>query len=560
MYHNHFGLQEQAFSIAVNPRYLYMSQQHKEALAHLLYGVKGGGFVLLSGEVGTGKTTIIRCLLERLPDATDVAIVMNPMDDAIQMLCTICDELGAPYDKSALGQKPLVDSLNRFLLENHRNGHNTVLLIDEAQRLSAEALEQIRLLTNLETTTQKLLQIILVGQPELNETLAQPRLRQLSQRITARFHLQPLTLLETQAYIAHRLDVAGLPDGRNPFPGKIVRKIHQFTGGIPRLINIVCERALIGAYGHNKSTVDLPTFNLACAEVAGSLPGHQHNHSRVDPRLLAAGGVALVLLAIIAIGVWLIRAPVQSPMATAPATVIAPTEVLAPVPAATPTPTPEATPIIASHQPEPAATPSARPATPSYLIASYTEAQARLVQYLGFRIDYDTHPCWELADKNIQCTRESLETWPSLQEINRPAVLILITPARFASHAVIVGLNSTEAELLDSEGRAIRVPLSELGPLWTGRIMYLWSRPEGFSEPLVMGQKNPAISWLAKQFALLDERPSPLTDDRFNANLRERVKIFQRTHGLEDDGIIGARTLMKVNEVLGIDQTLRSLD
>src|SRR5690606_1979704 len=256
MYHDFFGLKEQAFSIAVNPRYLYMSDQHREALAHLLYGIQIGGFVLLTGEVGTGKTTIIRSLLEQLPEQTDIAMVFNPMANVPEMLGMILDELRVQYEKSQTSVKYLTDVLHHFLLDNHARGRNTVLLIDEAQLLSADALEQIRLLTNLETNTQKLLQIILVGQPELNTLLSRPRLRQLAQRITARFHLSPLNLAETRAYIAHRLQVAGLNGEKNPFTPGIVKKIHRFSGGIPRRINILCERILIGLYGHNQHQVD----------------------------------------------------------------------------------------------------------------------------------------------------------------------------------------------------------------------------------------------------------------------------------------------------------------
>ena len=218
MYHSYFGLDEQAFSIAVNPRYLYMSTQHREALAHLLYGVSSGGFVMLTGEVGTGKTTIIRCLLEQLPDHADLAIVMNPSASARDLLCSICDEFGVSYTAEETSIKVLTDKLSEFLVDNHRQGRKTIVLIDEAQLLRISTLEQVRLLTNLETNTQKLLQIILVGQPELNELLAKPALRQLSQRITARYHLRPLSVDETEAYIKHRLAVADMPPGRQPFP------------------------------------------------------------------------------------------------------------------------------------------------------------------------------------------------------------------------------------------------------------------------------------------------------------------------------------------------------
>lgn len=226
MYQTYFGLKEHAFTIAVDPRYLYMSRQHQEALAHLLYGVQGGGFVLLSGEVGTGKTTIIKRLLEQLPENTDIAIILNPMSNVVELLTTICEEFQLSYIGDEQGVKTLTDTLHHFLLTNHSQGRNTVLLVDESQLLAPEVLEQLRLLTNLETNAKKLLQIVLVGQPELNTLLSQPRLRQLSQRITARFHLKPLSLEETHAYIHHRLDVAGMPSDRNPFTPRAIKRIH----------------------------------------------------------------------------------------------------------------------------------------------------------------------------------------------------------------------------------------------------------------------------------------------------------------------------------------------
>ncbi len=270
MYHKYFGLEEAPFSIAVNPRYLFMSERHRDALAHLLYGVGvGGGFILLTGEVGTGKTTIIRCLLEQLPPKTDVALILNPALDAVQLLAVVCDELHIDYQDQDRNLKELTDKLHRFLLENHQRGRNTVLLIDEAQHLQFEALEQIRLLTNLETNTRKLLQIILIGQPELKVMLARPELRQLSQRVTARYQLKPLTLDETAGYIRHRLQVAGLHANQELFPPKVVQHIHKESQGIPRLINVLCDRILLGTYGQNKARVDMAMARQATLEVKG---------------------------------------------------------------------------------------------------------------------------------------------------------------------------------------------------------------------------------------------------------------------------------------------------
>jgi len=256
-----------------------MSRQHKEAIAHLLYGIQGGGFVLLSGEVGTGKTTIIRQVLSQLPSQTETAFILNPMAETHALLASICDELQIPDISSDSTIKIMMDALQAHLLKNFSQGKRTVLIIDEAQLLSAEVLEQIRLLTNLETETEKLLQIILVGQPEINDVLAQPRLRQLSQRITARFHLTPLDAKETAHYIQHRLKVAGLKEGRTIFPAKIIKRVHQFSGGVPRLINILCERMLIGAYGHNCFQVDIKIYKLALDEIKGVKTGTDRRKS-----------------------------------------------------------------------------------------------------------------------------------------------------------------------------------------------------------------------------------------------------------------------------------------
>ena len=236
MYIGHFGLTEPPFSITPDPRYLYMSEAHREALAHLLYGIgEGGGFVQLTGEVGTGKTTLCRCLLEQLPARVDVAFILNPKLTDVELLATICDELRIPYPAGTTSRKVYVDALHQYLLDAHGRGHRTVLILDEAQDLAPDVLEQIRLLTNLETTTEKLLQIILIGQPELIRILERDDLRQLAQRITARYHLRPFAEPDTRAYIAHRLEVAGAKE-------KIVsdaatRAVHRASRGIPRLIN-----------------------------------------------------------------------------------------------------------------------------------------------------------------------------------------------------------------------------------------------------------------------------------------------------------------------------------
>ena len=289
MYQSYFGLAEAPFSIAPNPRYLYMSQRHQEALAHLLYGVNGdGGFVLLTGEVGTGKTTVCRCLLEQIPDSCDVAYIFNPRLTVAELLSTICVEFGIAFPSGNTSIKLFVDIINAYLLDAHARGRHTVLIIDEAQLLSAGVLEQMRLLTNLETDQRKLLQIVLLGQPELVEMLALPELRQLAQRIVARYHLEPLTRQEVADYVRHRLEVAGTQ--HKLLPAKLMNHLYHLSGGIPRVINVLCDRALLGAYVQGKEQVDRATLKKAADEVLHRPKSQRRN------RLLAVLA-SLVLLA-----------------------------------------------------------------------------------------------------------------------------------------------------------------------------------------------------------------------------------------------------------------------
>jgi len=300
VYLSHFGLAEPPFAITPDPRYLYMSRQHREGLAHLLFGIsQPGGFVQLTGEVGTGKTILCRCLLEQLPPEVDTALILNPRQTAAELLASICDELRIPYPAGSRSLKELVDALYRHLLEAHGRGRRTVLIIDEAQNLSAGVLEQVRLLTNLETRTEKLLQIILIGQPELLRLLQQRQLRQLAQRITARCHLLPFSRSETRAYVEHRLRVAGGRPG--VFTPAALRRVHRFSGGIPRLINVLCDRALLGAYTTGALTVGARTVRRAGRELRGSLqprwPGVRPAWALGVILALAGAGAGLVVAA-----------------------------------------------------------------------------------------------------------------------------------------------------------------------------------------------------------------------------------------------------------------------
>src|SRR5450830_74662 len=280
MYSHHFGVTQDPFSIAPDPRFLFMSERHREALAHLLYGVTGprqaasgtgGGFVLLTGDIGTGKTTICRCFLEQIPTGCQVAYIFTPKLRVTELLQSICEEFHitvAPAALRAATGKDYTDALNAFLLQRHAAGQSSVLIIDEAQNLEAEVLEQLRLLTNLETNERKLLQIVLIGQPELRTMLARPELEQLAQRVIVRFHLDALTAAESSQYIGHRLAVAG-HTGALPFDRPSLQRIHHLAQGVPRRINLLCGRALLGAWANGLHRVDRTVVDKAAAEVFG---------------------------------------------------------------------------------------------------------------------------------------------------------------------------------------------------------------------------------------------------------------------------------------------------
>ena len=534
-----------------------MSARHRDALAHLLYGVgAGGGFILLTGEVGTGKTTLNRCLLEQLPHDTDIAIILNPALNAMELLATACDELGISYDTDNHTLKTLTDKLHSYLLENHARGRKTVLLIDEAQHLDFEVLEQIRLLTNLETHSEKLLQIILIGQPELSQMLAQPQLRQLNQRITARYNLEPLNQEETGAYIHHRLQVAGMPADRVIFPPRVVRGIYRRTRGIPRLINVLCDRILLGAYGRNKSRADMSMLRLAAREVMGEDGDKIELASWVRPVLLAA--VLLAMCAWWALEYVLVQDEVASlepvaitdtPITPQPAR---PRESPEPEPSApveiVETP-PAAESLAPAVQPQPEPEPQA---DPEWLF-SPQEGESRLWA-LNSSLPQPGAICPEPPLAELACVDDSADTWDDLLGLDRPLLLDLVTPERFSATVVLLGMEGRKAWVATARGVAT-VDLGGIGSQWTGRYRFLWHPPPGFERPLSVGDSSRAVARVAELFARLDDQPRALTDDTFNRALQQRVRLFQREQGLEDDGVVGVQTLLKLNERLGIDIT-----
>jgi general secretion pathway protein A len=537
MYHAFFGLAESAFSIAVNPRYLYMSQQHREALAHLLYGIQNGGFVMLTGEVGTGKTTLVRCLLEQLPENTDLAMILNPMASAPELLASICDELRIPHLFSA-NTKQLTDALNQFLLENHARGRKTVLLIDEAQLLQVPVLEQIRLLTNLETTQEKLLQIMLVGQPELKELLSKPELRQLSQRITARFHLQSLTLQDTQAYLQHRLKVAGMPESQeNPFPKNIVKLIHQQSQGIPRLINVLAERLLLGVYAQQKRQVDKSIFDQAVQEITGESPRKPMN----KPQKALLQGV--LVTAVVLLISWFNKSEVLFDSNHSSSSIAV---------------------VSSSSSSESSSSFLSSSASFSFfenyagLLMKKNPAEQLLMNFSGETTFDLAKPCAVRVGQNRRCQTDNLTSWDQLRELNRPGLLTLIDDNKESFYLLVIGINDRQILVRNHQQERL-IDTKVLATYWQGEYTFTWAAPVGFEQELLENSQSPVVTWVAEQFARMDQQPQPLTQLVFTENLKKRLMIFQSTEGLAVTGAIDKHTLQRINLLLGIDSVLTAL-
>ena len=544
MYARFFGLRQQPFSIAPDPRYLFMSERHREALAHLLYGVRGGGgFVLLTGEIGAGKTTVCRCFLEQIPKRCNVAYIFNPKQTVEELLRSVCDEFRVPHRAEGATVKDYVDALNEFLLQTHAVGQTNVLIIDEAQNLSAGVLEQLRLLTNLETNERKLLQIVLIGQPELRTMLARPELEQLAQRVIARFHLEALSLKETAQYIRHRLAVAGLSRPL-PFEREALRRVHQLSRGVPRRINLLCDRALLGAYAVNKPIVDVEIVEKAAREVFdGALPGDATPARRAawQRPLLAACGLAALGLAVWA-GLSFERRNAAPPPAAAAASAAASAVALAASEAASEagSAAPAATAPAASTAPPPLA-------DAKTVLAAGWRNEADAWRALGnawqARLD-EGEPCAAAARQQLQCFRSGgTGTLALVRQLDRPVLLTLGSGAA-RSQVLLTGLSMRHATLSTREG-AMNLPLAALAGLWRGEFATLWRTPPGYDD-------GAPVDWLSARLAAAQGEPAPEAPTKFDAALRHRLNAFQVAQGLKPDGLAGPVTLMLLNRASGV--------
>jgi general secretion pathway protein A len=520
MYLKFFGLNEKPFAITPDPRYLYLSERHAEALAHLMYGInESGGFVQLTGEVGTGKTTIVRSLLAQAPKDAEIALILNPKLTAPEFLLTICEELGIEVPAaSSASLKDLVDILSRHLLEAHAGGRRVVLVVDEAQNLSPEVLEQVRLLTNIETNTQKLLQIILIGQPELRELLARNELRQLAQRITGRYHLDPLSREETTAYVRHRLRVAGATtDILSPWA---LREAFRLSRGVPRVINVLSDRALLGAYSLDRHRITGTLVRRAAAEVFGRgfgaywLPW-------------AAAAAVAALLAVIAVSLWALgpwsplthTAGARLPGAAAVAVASA-----APAPSAT-SPLPTLAQLLNAHTAQ----------------TDTDGAFGKLFELWGVKYQTDgTDPCTQAMHVHLECLA-ARGSFGQLRLYNHPAILMLSDSSGSSHQVVLTGLDDEHARL--DLGGPQSVGLGELSHFWLGDFVMLWRPGSSPVKALSAGMRGADVRWLRQslqRLAHLESSAPP--SDVFDAELTALVREFQRQHQLSVDGIAGRET------------------
>jgi len=577
MYAGFFGLQHAPFSIAPDPRYLYMSERHREALAHLLYGVQGGGgFVLLSGEIGAGKTTICRCFLEQIPTHCRVAYIFNPKLTVGELLRTICNEFQIEVRHEGVGPatiKDYLDPLNEYLLRSHAAGQHNILIIDEAQNLTTFVLEQLRLLTNLETTERKLLQIILIGQPELREMVARPELEQLAQRVIARFHLGTLSEAETRHYIAHRMAVAGLK-GPLPFADKALSRIHALTGGVPRRINLLCDRALLGAYASGQPKVERSVVDKAASEVFETTRAEpvstslraQKNHLTT----LGLGALGGALAAAMLFGFWTLtqsRDPVADRAVVTQKSITTATE-SAPAVGQSATALPErATPppvsALSAVFPEAATAPpteappaeaaavesSPKNGPPEFanLLQSENAALRELGPFWGQDLS-DADPCARAEREQLQCFRISRMTLNGLRQLNRPAVLTLRLPGRERGWALLTAMTSDTATLQVGTQRWL-MPLTALADIWRGEYTTLWRLPPDQSGRLGNGNSGPAAVWATQQLERLQARGElPASAVSFD----QKVRAFQQANGLDAEGIAGPMTFMLINLAAGV--------
>jgi general secretion pathway protein A len=526
MYEDYFGLTKKPFSIVPDPHCFFLSAGHREALAHLLYGIKSdGGFVLLTGDIGAGKTTACRRLIELLPPDLEVAFILNPKLTVEELLATICDEFGISYPQGNQSIKVFVSLINDYLFQIHAQGRRAVLILEEAQNLKPEVLEQIRLLTNLETKDHKLLQMIMIGQPELKRLLAQPQLLQLSQRITARYHLGPLSKEEIPRYINYRLSIAGM-DRNRLFPPSTLKKLFRLSGGLPRLINVICDRALLGAFVQGKDQVDKKTLIKAAREISGNR-GPQRPGTIIVQFFLAVS--LLVLFVALGTAFYLNRSgPLPEVITKKVVQTIDPMES-------------KIIPIKDTLE------------RPKDMTGEETKKKAYDAIFRKWRLAYKRGDlCKQGRAQGLQCLKGK-GSLIMLRQMNKPAVLTLVDGKKGKYYAALTSLQGETATcIIGNETRTI--DFKEIDRWWSGDYQLLWRAPSEYTEKLKPGSRGPMVTWLERPLSLALKRAVSAGQDQvYDGEMVGLVEKFQSAIGLMPDGIVGPRTIMPLMTVAGYD-------
>ena len=555
MYTNYYGFREKPFALSPDPRFLYLSASHREVLGHLVYGIEQGeGFMAITGEVGTGKTTLCRTLLHRLGSESEVAFLFNPSLSPLELLKAI----NAEFDLSVFGDsKPeLVEVLNVFLLDKRAEGRRVLLIVDEAQNLSSETLEELRLLSNLETETSKLLQIVLLGQPELDQKLAQRELRQLRQRISVWWRLGAMDAGETREYVQHRLRVAGAVD-RPIFTEAALRAVHRLSGGVPRVINLLCDRALLAGYAEQEAQIGPALLKRAAAELRPA------PRLRWSPRALPAAAAAL---AVALVGGWLALRAARGPDVAAepPAAVDASTAAPGALPGA-PAAAPPEPPAAGIPTPEPPASPLPPGLDPDDVLQALLLLQTP-EQTLAAALDA-TLQAWhlppsgreavDLAELTAQLERRQLRLLPvatDLQSLAQAATPVLVTLRDHGGAertALLRHLSTRHAELegVAPDGRGVRISTDRLLRHLVGPAHAVWRDFENLPPLLRSGDQGEPVRWLQESLASLDYYRREI-HGRFDDWTRDAVARFQRDQGLQVDGAVGPLTQMRLYEAL----------
>jgi general secretion pathway protein A len=527
MYEEYFGLKKKPFSIVPDPGYFYMSEGHREALAHLMFVTQSdGGFVLLTGEVGTGKTTVCRRFLQVMPDDTEVAFILNPRLTSDELLASICDEFGIRYPDGTTSVKTLVSCINDYLLDLHQKGRKAVLIIEEAQNLSSDVLEQIRLLTNLETNHHKLLKMIMLGQPELRQMLSRPQLRQLSQRITAWYHLGSLPKNQIAAYVNYRLEAAGHGRGQL-FSPQALKKLPRLTGGVPRLINAICDRALLGAFVQGKDRIDVQTLAAAAREVTGK-------NGKGRPTAVAIGASVAVICLILSVvlgAMYYIDS--RKPLAVRSAAAV------------------PSQPVV---QEEAKTIPLLEMLNwPAGQMGEETMRAAYAALFSEWRAVYEREKgnvCQQAEDHGLRCL-SGRGNIADLRQMNTPAVLTFVNGKNEKYFGTVTALKGEIANVTIG-GTAGEMDVRGLADAWTGEYLVLWRVPVQYSGNLQPGSRGPLVGWLATQLAEIGgETRSEKPPAVYDGQIVEQVKELQTAVGITPDGIVGPQTIIRLNSARG---------